>query len=92
MLTNSLAPIKRACLFFGFMGIAVATLTFGAGLQSPGDQSSTTVAQVKIERNIPTDAQFAAVNPGERAVTNVKRAIPSSQQARLAVSSDTILR
>ena len=92
MLTNSLAPIKRACLFFGFMGIAVATLTFGAGFQTPADQSSTTVVQAKIERNIPTDTQFAAVNSGERAVTSVKRAIPSSQQARLAVSSDNVLR
>lgn len=92
MLTNSLAPIKRACLFFGFMGIAVATLTVGAGLQAPGDQSSTSVEQAKIERNIPTDAQFAAVNPGQRAATSVKRAIPSSQQARLAAGTDTVVR
>ncbi len=92
MLTNSLAPIKRAALFFGFMGIAVATLTLGAGLQVPADQSSTTVEQAKIERNIPTDAQFAAVNPGQRTVTSVKRAIPSSQQARLTVSSDNVMR
>ncbi len=92
MLTNSLAPIKRACLFFGFMGIAVATLTFGADFQAPADKSSSTVEQAKIERNIPTDTQFAAVNSAERAVTSVKRAIPNSQQARLAFSSDSILR
>lgn len=92
MLTNSLAPIKRACLFFGFMGVAVATLTFGAGLQAPTDQSSSTVEQAKIERNIPTDSQFAAVNSGERTATSVKRAIPSAQQARLMTATDNVVR
>jgi hypothetical protein len=91
MLTNSLAPIKRAGLFFGFMGVAVAALTIGAGLQAPTDQSSTTVAQTKIERNLAPDARFAAVDPGQKAVDASKRAIPYSQQAQLA-GSDIVVR
>lgn len=92
MSTNSLAPIKRAIMFFGFMGVAVASLTFGAGLQTPTDQSSATVAQAKIERNLPTDTRLASVNPNERAVTSVKRAIPSSQQARLSNPTGSVVR
>jgi hypothetical protein len=81
MLTNSLAPIKRAGLFFGFMGVAVASLTFGAGLQMPTDQSSSTIAQTKIQHGQPTDQQFASVDPGQKVVGSTKRAIPNSQQA-----------
>jgi len=92
MLNNSFAPIKRASLFFGVMGVAIATLTMGAGFQNPGDQSSTTVEQAKIERNEPTDTRFAAVNPAQRQASPAKRAIATSQQAQLERSSPTILR
>jgi hypothetical protein len=91
MLTNSLAPIKRAGLFFGFMGVAVATLTIGAGFQTPSDQSSTAVAQTRIERDIAAEPRFAAVDPRQKAVQATKRAIPYSQQARLA-GSDGLIR
>ncbi|AMJ62375.1 hypothetical protein [Bosea sp. PAMC 26642] len=83
MLNNSLAPIKRAVLFFGFMGLAVATMTFGASLQSITDQSSATVAQAKVERNQLTDQQLAAVDPRQKPVSTAKRAIQTSQQAQL---------
>jgi hypothetical protein len=83
MLNDSLAPIKRAAVFFGFMGVAVATLTFGAGLQAPTDQSSASVAQAKLERQAPVDARFAAVDPSQRQATPAKRAIATSQQAQL---------
>lgn len=92
MLTDSLAPIKRAALFFGFMGVAVAALTLGADLQGSADQSSATVAQAKIERNLPTDAQFAAVDARQRAVSTTQRAIPTSQQASLDYARTTVSR
>lgn len=81
MLNDSLAPIKRGLAFFGIMGAAVAALTFGADLQIPTDQSSTTVAQAKLERKAPTDVRFAAVDPRQRAVGATKRAIAGPQQA-----------
>ena len=92
MLNDSLAPIKRASLFFGFMGLAIATLTFGAGLQLPGDQSSTTVEQAKLERHVPTDTRFAAVDPSQRQASPAKRAIVTSQQALLERPSISVLR
>ncbi len=81
MLNNSLAPIKRGLAFFGVMGAAVAALTFGADLQIPTDQSSTTVAQAKLERKVPADVRFAAVDPAQRNVGVTKRAIAGPQQA-----------
>lgn len=92
MLNNSLAPMKRAGLFFGFMGVAVATLTFGAGLQQPTDQSSASVAQAKIERHEPTDTRIASVNPNQKVVDRTKRAIATSQQAFLAGSQLSVTR
>lgn len=92
MLTNSLAPIKRAMLFFGFMGASVATLTFGAALQTPTDLSSASVAQAKIERHLPTDTQLASVNPAERAASSARRAIGTSQQARLTAPTAVFVR
>lgn len=83
MLNDSLAPIKRAAIFFGFMGVAVATLTFGAGMQTPADQSSATVAQAKIERHGSADARFAAIDPAQQRTGSAKRGIAASQQARL---------
>lgn len=92
MLNNSLAPIKRAGLFFGFMGLAVASLTFGAGLQLPADQSSTAIEQAKIQHGQPVDQQFASVDPGQKVVGSTKRAIPNSQQAMLNAGGVTIAR
>jgi len=92
MLNDSLAPIKRAGLFFGFMGVAVASLTMGADWQRPDDQSSSTVAQAKIQRHEPTDIRFAAVNPGQKVVDRTKRAIATSQQAMLESGPKVIIR
>lgn len=92
MLNDSFAPIKRASLFFGVMGIAIATLTLGAGLQLPSDESSTTVAQAKADRNEPTDLRFAAVNPSQQQASPAKRAIATSQQAMLEHADRAVLR
>jgi hypothetical protein len=81
MLNNSLAPIKRAFVFFGLMGTAVACLTFGADLQGSTDQSSATVALAKAERQEPADTRYAAVDPGQKVVSSAKRAIATLHQA-----------
>ena len=92
MLNNSLAPIKRAGLFFGFMGAAVFALTLGSGLQETNANSSAAVAQSKIERQVPTDTQLAAVDSSQRSVGVIKRAIGGSQQAMLARTERSALR
>jgi len=92
MLNDSLAPIRRAFLFFGFMGLAVTGLTFGAGLQGATDQSSTSVAQAKLERNLPPDSHFAAVDPADKAVSSARRAIAGSQQAMLDRPARSVMR
>lgn len=92
MSDSSLAPIMRAFVFFGFMGVAVVTLTVGAGLQGSDDLSSASVAQAKIERNIPTDAQIAAVDARQRSIDAARRAIPNAQQARAVDASAAIVR
>jgi hypothetical protein len=92
MFNDSFAPIKRASLFFGVMGIAIASLTFGAGLQIPTDQSSTTVALAKMQRNEPTDSRIAAVNPSQQQASPAKRAIATSQQAMVTASPSSVLR
>lgn len=92
MLNNSLAPIKRAGLFFGFMGAAVFALTLGSGLQETNVNSSAAVAQAKLERQAPVDVRFAAVDPAQRAVGVTRRAIGGSQQAMLPTADRAILR
>ncbi len=92
MLNNSLAPIKRAGLFFGFMGAAVFALSLGSGLQDTQGTSSAAVAQAKIERQVPTDARLAAVDPAQRSVDVTRRAIAGSQQAMLPATGRVILR
>lgn len=84
MLTSSLAPAARGLLFFGVMGAAVAGLTFGAQWQIPTDQSSTSVAMAKGERNLSADLRFAAVDHGDRAQSTAKRAIASPSQQAMA--------
>ena len=49
MLTNSFAPIRRAGLFFGFMAMGVGALTMGSGFQETNPDSSSAIAQMKIE-------------------------------------------
>ncbi|HEY5794276.1 MAG TPA: hypothetical protein VIU82_04615 [Bosea sp. (in: a-proteobacteria)] len=92
MLNNSLAPIKRAGLFFGFMGAAVFALTLGSNLQETNPASSEAVAQAKIERLAPTDTRLAAVDPAQRSVGVTKRAIGGSQQAMLPRTDSTVMR
>ncbi|CAN5267040.1 hypothetical protein BH10PSE8_BH10PSE8_14890 [soil metagenome] len=92
MLYNSLAPIKRAGLFFGFMGAAVFALTLGSGLQQANPGSSESVAQAKIEQHLPADARLAAVDTSQRSVGVTKRAIGGSQQAMLARADRAVLR
>lgn len=92
MLNNSLAPIKRAGLFFGFMGAAVFALTLGSNLQETNPASSEAVAQAKLERHEPTDTRLAAVDPAQRSVGVTKRAIGGSQQAMLPRTGNTVLR
>lgn len=93
MLNNSLAPAARAFLFFGVMGAAVMGLTLGAQWQMPTDQSSTTIAQAKGERDLGADLRFAAVDHTDRAQSTAKRAIASpSQQAMADGPATRILR
>ncbi|MDP3256259.1 MAG: hypothetical protein Q8S58_11050 [Bosea sp. (in: a-proteobacteria)] len=92
MLNNSFAPIKRAGLFFGFMGVAVVALTLGSGLQETNAESSSAVAQAKLERQIPPDTRFAAVDPAQRSVGVTKRAIGGAQQALAPATDRTVLR
>jgi hypothetical protein len=92
MLNNSLAPIKRAGIFFGFMGAAVFALTLGSEFQETNPDSSSAVAQAKIERQLPTDTQFAAVDPAERSENVAKRAIGGSQQAMVSGTQRAVLR
>ncbi|HEV7257444.1 MAG TPA: hypothetical protein VGN82_06645 [Bosea sp. (in: a-proteobacteria)] len=92
MLRNSLAPIKRAGLFFGFMGATVVALTFGSGFQETSPTSSQAVAQAKSERHVPTDTRLAAVDPSQRSVGVIKRAIGTSQQAMLPRLDGVVMR
>lgn len=92
MLNDSLAPAKRALIFFGCMAALVTGLTFGAGLQMPTDQSSTTVAELR-GRAQPGEARFAAVDRSDRSDSAARRGIPGpSQQARADGGRMTILR
>lgn len=80
---SSLAPAARAFLFFGFMGTAIAGLTLGADLQTPGDQSSTTIAQAKGAQDETADLRFAAA-PIDRAQLAVRRAVASPSLQAMA--------
>jgi hypothetical protein len=92
MLTNSFAPIKRAGLFFGFMGAAVLALTLGSGFQETNVNSSAAIAQARLDRPMPSNVRLAAADPAQRTVGVTKRAIGGAQQA-LAPSADrTVLR
>jgi len=92
MLNNSFAPIKRAGLFFGFMGVAVLALTLGHRFQETNPASSEAVAQAKIERNEPADIRLAAIDPAQRSVSVIRRAIGGVQQAMLPRSDDVVMR
>ena len=90
MLNDSLAPAKRALIFFGSMAAVVSGLTFGAALQMPTDQSSTTVAQLRSGTQ-PTETQFAAVDRADRGETVVRRAIPASSKQAMAEGGRRVL-
>lgn len=92
MLNDSLAPAKRALVFFGCMGAVVGGLTLGAGLQVPTDQSSTTVAALRGHAQ-PDEARFAAVDRSDRSESAAQRAIPApNKQARAEGARFTVLR
>ena len=86
MQKSSLAPAMRAVVFFGLMGTAVTGMTLGAGLQTPDDQSSTTVALAKgaSERGYADGLQIAAVDHADRSRSTAKRAIASPSQQAMA--------
>lgn len=65
---SSLAPAVRAIVFFGLMGAAVSSLTLGAGLQTPTDRSSTTVALAKGQQDHAEKRQLATADRGRSAV------------------------
>lgn len=93
MLNAGLAPAIRALLFFGFMGAAVGGLTLGARFQALTDQSSTSVALARGERDPAADFRVAAVDRSDRSQSAAKRAIPSpSQQAMAETPARHILR
>jgi hypothetical protein len=92
MLNNSFAPIRRAGLFFGFMAAGVVALTMGSNFQETNPDSSAAVAQAKIERQVPADPRFAAVDPSQRSVGVTKRAIGGTQQAQAPGSRNVVLR
>lgn len=92
MLTNSFAPIRRAGLFFGFMAMGVGALTMGSGFQETNPDSSSAIAQMKIERQLPTDTRFAAVDSSQRTVGVTKRAIGGTQQAQVQRGEPRVLR
>lgn len=81
---SSLAPAMRAIVFFGLMGTAVSGLTLGAGLQTPDDQSSTSIALARGERGYTDSLQLAAVDRADRSRSAAKRAIASPSQQAMA--------
>lgn len=83
MLNDSFAPIRRASIFFGFMAISVAALTYGADLQLQNDQSSTTVAMSRSAHPGPLATGFAMTEP---------QPLTSSLQARLEAPSTSVMR
>jgi hypothetical protein len=91
MTTASLAPLKRAATFFGGMALVVTALTMGAPLQNSFGESSEAVAQAKLQRGVPADVQFAAVNPAEVRRDLAHRVVPTSQR-EASLKSDTVLR
>lgn len=92
MLNDSLAPIRRACIFFGTMAVVVATLTFGAGFQSASDQSSTAIAATNQRNNAPSDTRFAAVDPAHQVTDRSKRPIVPTREARMLGPTSSALR
>lgn len=83
MPNDSLVPAKRAFIFFGCMAAVVSGLTFGAGLQLPSDQSSTTVAQLRGAAE-PQETRFAAVDRTGRGDMAMRRAVPAPSRWAMA--------
>ncbi|MGX1790436.1 hypothetical protein ACWIGM_27060 [Bosea sp. NPDC055332] len=91
MTTASLAPLKRAATFFGGMALVVTALTMGASIQNGFGESSEAVAQAKLQRGVPADVQFAAVNPAEVRRDLAHRVVPTSQR-EASLRGNTVLR
>lgn len=83
MPTGRFAPIKRAALFFGCMGLAVAGMAAGSGLQAVRDQSSTSIAAARGHATA-QDSRVAAATVVDRSREAAVRAMAgASQQASL---------
>ena len=91
MTTAGLAPLKRAATFFGGMALVVTALTMGAPLQTGPGESSEAVAQAKLQRGVPADVQFAAVDPAEMRRDLAHRVVPTSQR-QASLKGSTVLR
>ncbi|CAM5773930.1 hypothetical protein [Bosea minatitlanensis] len=92
MLNDSLAPAKRALIFFGCMAALVGGLTFGAGWQVPTDRSSATVAQLR-GRAPAGEPGYAAAERSERGEAAPRRGLPAvSKQAMAETGRPAILR
>ena len=67
MLNTGLAPAIRALIFFGFMTGAIGCLTVGGRFQTPEDQSSTSVALARGERDPATARaeRYCVITPTE---------------------------
>lgn len=81
MQNRSFAPIGRAILFFGFMGVAVTAMTVGSGLQRPADTSSQTVAELKSQERAVAAERFAKANPPSTPVTVQQASAPAGLAA-----------
>lgn len=90
MLSDSLAPAKRAFVFFGCMAAVVAGLTFGAALQMPTDQSSTTVAQIRGGAQS-GEPRFAAAERADRGEAAMRRGIPAASKQAMAEPGRPVL-
>ncbi|WP_353182198.1 hypothetical protein [Bosea sp. (in: a-proteobacteria)] len=91
MLNDSLAPAKRALIFFGCMAALVGGLTFGAGWQVPTDRSSATVAALR-GRATADEPRFAAAR-AERGGAVPRPGLPAvSKQAMAETGRPAILR
>ena len=81
MQNRSFAPVGRAILFFGFMGVAVTAMTVGSGFQRPADMSSQTIAQLKSRELAVAAERFAKATPPATSVTVQQASAPAGSSA-----------
>jgi hypothetical protein len=77
MTTDVFAPMKRAAMFFGAMGVVVASLTIGAAVKPIEGTSSVAVAQAKQRMNLPSEREI------EIARRELPRPVPASAGASM---------